>query len=51
MNITCSEKCKNNKNGRCILNYISPFLSIHEENANCAYFLPIKSSKNTSTIK
>ena len=40
MNINCSENCKNKKNGRCILNYISPFLSIHGDDANCAYFVP-----------
>ena len=51
MNINCSEKCKNNKNGRCILNYISPFLSIHEENANCAYFLPMDLPKHKTNIK
>lgn len=40
MTIVCSEKCKHNKDGRCILNYIDSFLSIHNCDAHCAYFIP-----------
>ncbi|NEZ46833.1 hydroxymyristoyl-ACP dehydratase [Clostridium niameyense] len=47
MTIACSEKCKHNKDGRCILNYIDSFLSIHNCDAHCAYFIP----KNIEKIK
>ncbi|GAA0733162.1 hydroxymyristoyl-ACP dehydratase [Clostridium oceanicum] len=53
MTINCSENCKNKKDGRCILNYVDSFLSIHPDNTNCPYFIPKDdtNSKKSSSLK
>lgn len=47
MDISCSENCIHEENGKCTFNHVTPLSSIFSLEADCAYFTPKQSIKKT----